>query len=267
MTQVINNILNPVSQTSRHLDKTSNKYKFVSTQAIVARLESHGWQVRETKAVNTKKYQGFQKHVIKMNHPDYTYQDKSLELIISNSHMGNSSVKLTMGIFRFICENGLVVGTAFYNEKVRHVGYTHAKLDTALNNLLKQTDKLLDHITAMSNRQLTDEEIKLLASNFANERLKGIDNVVKVDVNKMLDIYRAEDQARDLFTVYNVLQEKVIRSGINYTTEKIVKDDQGNIIDIKQVERKTRQVNSIDTNIKLNANMFDMASHMLGVNL
>ena len=264
--QVVGNILNPVKQVKAH-EKTSHKYNFVSTSNILERLSQHGWNVRQEVAVKcrNKDNEGFQKHMVRLNNEAFQYGDYHIEVLLTNSHLGNSSVKLNIGIYRLVCSNGLVVGTSFYERRVRHMGFTYDKLDLALGELIKQAPQVCEIIAKMKGVQLNEGQILELAKKFADKRLEKVERVNWVDYPKMLNIYREADRHTDLFTVYNILQEKVMRGGVKYTTKQMVLDERTSQHYEVEKNHTTRAIKNITNEIKLNEYMFDTAAEYLDI--
>ena len=51
------------------------------------------------------------------------------QVLLTNSHDGKNAFTFTAGLFRMICENGLVVSTSTFEDvKMRHMGYSFEEL-------------------------------------------------------------------------------------------------------------------------------------------
>ncbi len=70
-----------------------------------------------------------------------------------------------------------------------------------------------------------------------------------VDIEELLTIRRSADKGSDLWTVFNRVQEGMIRGGLNTYT----KDERGRI-----KYNKTRAVKSIDENLKVNKMLWSL---------
>lgn len=258
---------NPVNQTKKH-SRLSNKYNFVSTENILSYMRQHGWSVRSETAARCRNADnvGFQKHIVRLEHRDFKYSDYSIEILITNSHMGNSSLKINIGIYRFVCANGLVVGTSFSEHRIKHIGFTYDKLGTALSGLIARMTSIREIISGMSSKQLTRRQQEDMARRFANKRLEGVaSHITDINIKEMLLSVREEDRPADVFTVYNKLQERVIRGGIEYSAERSIyaADNPRELIEVKKISNTTRGVKSINKEIELNKYMFDTAVEFL----
>ena len=65
----------------------------------------------------------FTKHMIRMRHTGQAEaKPEANEIILINSHDGASSYQMLAGVFRFVCCNGLVVGTVSNDIRIPHKG-------------------------------------------------------------------------------------------------------------------------------------------------
>jgi len=244
------------------LSTTTDKYKFKSTREITNFLESRGfnvWKIKDSR-LNKKNLhkQGFQKHIVRLDHDMLKIDDKNrLQITVVNSHDGTTSLKIGLGIYRIVCQNGLVVGKAFEEFSIKHIGQGfYEQIDKALNEVLEVAAKYKELVKSMQTIELNNEQIQSFITKVSMKRLINIENVSEIDYNSYMP-KRAEDNKTDLYTVLNVIQEISIRGGLKYkTVEKIEKD--GNVIDIFK-NRTTRKINSISTDLELNKFIFDTA--------
>ena len=91
----------------------SRRYAFAPTGRIVAELREIGWKpvLARQQQVRIEGRQGFQKHLIRFERREVLQAAGAYvpELVLVNSHDGSSAFHLHLGIFRFICSNGLIV--------------------------------------------------------------------------------------------------------------------------------------------------------------
>jgi hypothetical protein len=113
-------------------DNTSEKYTHIPTDTVIRKdMELLGWNVVDAKEVKARKNttKGFQKHLIVFRNNDVVIEGKDgdtvyPQILLTNSHDGKNSFSFQAGLFRMICENGLVIATKqFENYKIRHMGY------------------------------------------------------------------------------------------------------------------------------------------------
>lgn len=227
----------------------SNKYKLVPTKSLADKFKSMGFVVAQysEKSVRNAKRQGYQKHQVRLEHPTLltsSHSDVKLQLVITNSHDGSSSFSVRLGIYRLVCSNGLMVGRDFEAIRLRHTGSIIEQVDEAVERMVAQTKKLDQMIEKMKNRILTKEE-----QNQFMEKAVKLRYPKKDSDDVAMPIIRREDQGDDLFTVYNRVQESLIRGST-------VRTDNNRF-------RQARALRSISLMSKINEELFDLASEMV----
>jgi hypothetical protein len=64
----------------------------------------------------------YTKHMLRLRHADQITGSEANEIILLNSHDGTSSYQMLAGMFRFVCENGMVCGDNVNEIRVPHKG-------------------------------------------------------------------------------------------------------------------------------------------------
>ena len=232
---------------------TSEKYAHISTEKIIDDMELLGWGVVDAKEVKARKSatMGFQKHLVVFRNNDIqiTSEDGDTifpQILLTNSHDGKNAFTFTAGLFRMICENGLVISTQeFENMKIRHYGYSFEELQSTIKAMVEKlplTVESLNRFRAveLSQEQCLDFAQKAVAARFDNE----IDNI-QIDLQDLLTPTRNEDKGTDLWSVYNVIQEKLVHGMFNYKYGVKV--------------RKARKIKNFKQDIVLNEKLYDLA--------
>lgn len=249
---------NPIFQTTH---KNSKRYQQIESTDLVDYFQGKGW-IHDTTSFaqpRDKTKLGFQKHVMIFEHPDLIIDDENrLQLLITNSHDGTSSIIFNIGIYRAVCANGMVVGTQFFEERLRHVGHNfYLELENIKDKIVARAPYILQTIKNMQATELTRMEVVVLAEEIAKKRFASLgDSLKQVNLRKLITPQRIADTSRDLYTVFNILQERVIRGGIEYVKEVHTKDLEGNI-KVEMKNNTTREIKSIDGKRKLNQMVFD----------
>lgn len=246
--------MNTVTQLGKY-EKLSDKYQQVNTQEVVKTLVDNGFEVTSTQVTRarSKDKQGFQKHLIRLKHPNITFgNDERPEIILINSHDGTTSFRIQLGIFRFVCANGLIVGNTFGGFKHKHIGSNlKERVQYEVDRLVAHDlPKLKNTIDSMKNSKLSVLNIADLASKLVKLRLPENAVTDSKTYHSLVTPLREEDKTQDLWTVYNTMQEKLIRGGIEYTNEK-------------GKQRKTRAIKAINEVIRLNTLSFELASKLI----
>lgn len=191
----------------------SARYQFISSNDIVQRFSQEGWRVENaTVAAPRKRDPLWAKHMLDFRHPDFEpVQGAVPRIILVNSHDGSSSARVLGGVFRFVCSNGLVVGTTAGQEVVRHTGDAAADLIHRMQQLARNTSKLYTQIDAWSKKDLTKAQRHEFARFAAQLRWGDAQRFTPED---LLMVRREGDDKGDLWTTFNRLQENTTRGGI-----------------------------------------------------
>ena len=191
----------------------SERYQFISSNTIVERFADEGWIVESaTVAAPRKRDPLFAKHMIDFRHPDFEPVHGAVpRIILVNSHDGSSSARVLAGVFRFVCSNGLVVGTTVGKEIVRHTGDAAADLIHRMQQLARNTSKLYAQIDTWSKKDLTKAQ-RYEFARFAAQLRWG--DAQRFQPEDLLHVRREGDDRGDLWTTFNRLQENTTRGGI-----------------------------------------------------
>ena len=97
----------------------TDKYVQTPTSRVVEDLMNLGWQVTKAQEVKSRKYKGFQKHLIVFRNPEIMIKGKDgddsfPQILLTNSHDGKAAFNFRVGIFRLVCSNGLVISITNY---------------------------------------------------------------------------------------------------------------------------------------------------------
>lgn len=239
----------------------SDRYVFIPTTTIIEDMANLGWHpvlaTGKGKRANSKRKSSY--HLIAFENDADIYKildadgnvEAKVRLVVTNSHDGTSSFGFHIGIFRLICENGLVISTKTFTEiKVRHIHYDFEQLRKVVATATEQIPHEIEAFNKMAERELTDAEQSELAVSALKIR-KGLDlsDNLKVDDETIADLLapnRTEDEGSDLWSVYNVLQEKIIKGGTTIA------------VDGKK-PRKMRGIKSAIKDLAINKRLFETA--------
>ena len=194
----------------------SDRYGFVPTSAVIARLEREGfYPVRAMQSRSRIEGKSdYTRHMIRFRHSDHLMNrvDAELpELVLTNSHDGSSAYQLAAGIFRLVCSNGMVVQSAdFGTVSVRHSGSDDFadKIIDATYEVIGTTRHTLDKIDAWKSIELTPPQRLALADATTELRPNG------VRPEMLLHVRRDADKVPSLWATANVIQENLMRGGL-----------------------------------------------------
>lgn len=163
-------------------------------------------------------------------------------MVILNSHDGSSAYQISIGLFRCICLNGLVVGSPWGGIRVRHTRHQVEAVVAASLELVEAAPKARGTVTAM--RAIPLEPSERLAFAEAASALRW-DAAPPVHPERLLEPRRREDESSDLWTTYNAVQENILVGGVR-----------------SRSGRKTRAVNAPAEGVRLNKALWLLAERM-----
>lgn len=260
------NINAPSALTSeRSLTLVKPSYGFIDTSKIIDRFALQGWNLSDAKQARTRRAdkQGYQKHLLRFRNDNFkrieglnNNNDSIPELIIENSHDGTSSLKIMFGVFRIACLNGIIAGSSLASYRVIHSANAIRNLDLAIDGMTENLPNLVNQVSRFTQIELTNEQQIDIANKAATMRLQHVKNVTDFDINALLKPIRMQDKGNDAYSVFNVIQEKVIRGGIQYK--------QFNPSTQFDEFKRTRSISSVSQSVKLNRQLWDMLESVAG---
>lgn len=194
----------------------SDRYVHVNTSDVITIMNDAGFDVAETKVDKTHKNDpAFQRHMVVFRNnnittPDGTYQPQMLWM---NSHNGKSPAVMRLGMYRFVCANGLVVGTDLAKERIRHVGDLARQVIDRVRLLSAKSVSVFNQIDEWSKIDLAKEQREEFARRAAIIRF-GAEKVQQYNALDLLNVRRAEDDHGDLWSTFNVIQENAVKGGM-----------------------------------------------------
>jgi len=150
-----------------------------------------------------------------------------------------------------VCENGLVVSTQeFENVKMRHMGYTFEELQKQIRSMVEQLPLTVESMNKMKSIQLSEEQAKELAKKALTTRFEEEQvEAMKIDLDLLLEPTRPEDKGSDLWSVFNVIQEKILEGDFTYMSGAKI--------------RKARKVKNFKQDLEINQKLFAMAAELV----
>jgi len=244
----------------------SGKYLFVNTETIIDDLQKLGWLPVKAAQRKARKKEGtiFSKHMVAFQNPDIKItssdgDDSFPRILLTNSHDGMQAFKFSVGIFRLVCSNGLVVADEQFSDfKIKHKGYTFAELRNVVRQAVEDLPNKVQVMNDMKNRELSQEEKNKLALDAMLIRAgitPGSEKAKKFDydsetIEDILEPKRDADKGNDLWKVFNVVQEKITQ-GEFHAALKGAK------------VRKVRKIQSFEKDLKVNKELFKLATALV----
>ena len=243
----------------------TDRYLFVNTETIIDDLDKLGWMpVTAAMRKNRGKDTIFSKHMVSFQNPNIKITSKDGDdafprIIMTNSHDGLQAFKFSVGIFRLVCSNGLVVADEKFSEfKIRHKGYTFAELRDVVAQAVKDLPNKVEVLNKMRNKILTQDEKQKLALDALliragitpdSDKAKEFEYDQET-IQDILEPKRKEDKGDDLWKTFNVIQEKITQ-GEFHAALKGAK------------VRKVRKIKSFEKDLQVNKELFKLATALV----
>ena len=243
----------------------TDRYLFVNTETIIDDLDKLGWMpVTAAMRKNRGKDTIFSKHMVSFQNPNIKITSKDGDdafprIIMTNSHDGLQAFKFSVGIFRLVCSNGLVVADEKFSEfKIRHKGYTFAELRDVVAQAVKDLPNKVEVLNKMRNKILTQDEKQKLALDALliragitpdSDKAKEFEYDQET-IQDILEPKRKEDKGDDLWKTFNVIQEKITQGEFHaaFKGAKV---------------RKIRKIKSFEKDLQVNKELFKLATALI----
>ncbi|RHW53846.1 DUF945 domain-containing protein, partial [Cronobacter sakazakii] len=112
-----------VFSTDKH-ESRSDRYTYIPTITLLDSLQREGFQpffACQTRVRDQSKRE-HTKHMLRLRRVGQITGKQVPEIILLNSHDGSSSYQMLPGLFRAVCQNGLICGESFGEVRVPHKG-------------------------------------------------------------------------------------------------------------------------------------------------
>lgn len=231
-------------------NSVSEHYTHIPTVKIIDDMHLLGWDVIDAKEVKARKGQGYQKHLVVFRNQDIMINGEEgdnvyPQILLTNSHDGKNAFIFTAGLFRVICENGLVISTQqFEDVKIRHMGYDFEELQKLIHEMVERLPLTVESMNKMKQVQLEEEQALEFAKKAVNIRLEQEEDF-DVDLKELLNPTRKGDESKDLWTTLNIVQEKLIHGMFYYRSGSKM--------------RKARKIKNFQQDKKINQKLFNLA--------
>tara|TARA_R110002153_G_scaffold12931_1_gene48273 strand:+ start:711 stop:1514 length:804 start_codon:yes stop_codon:yes gene_type:complete len=241
-----------------HDGKRSDRYTFVSSEKIINNFKDLGWGVthaaspysRKSDPLHTKHMLRFrpEKDRLSFQDPRSTGTDGTIfpEILLYNSSNGTSSWKMSAGAFSMVCSNGLTIRVPGFEKVGEEISRKHLDWDPvyaydAVERMTSSFGGFFSTVAGMVRINLDDNQRIEMASEAASLRFEN----AHVDPMLLLQPRRKEDQGRDIWTTYNVLQENCVRPSFRLN------------------KRPARTLRSIDALDRVNSGLWSLAEDTL----
>lgn len=233
--------------------RVSAKYLFISTADVIRALMSEGFvpvNARQTKA--RKDRIGFTRHLIRFRQPckALSLREAVPELVLINAHDGTSFYQLRAGLYRPLCTNGLIARLGDFGVvHVPHRGNIIANVVEGAHRIMDGFHNIGEAIERMALTMLCEEQQLAFAAAALQIRYREGEHV-PYSAGRLLEARREVDQGGDVWHVYNVIQENMMRGGIAGTSQK-------------GRSTRTRSIRAIQEDVRINTELWSLAMRQL----
>lgn len=248
--------------TTKH-ERLTERYMPLHTSSLLPVLADYGYSpVQAAQKRSRKASAEHSAHMLAFARTidtDFAQGDVRPEIILYNSHDGTGSVKLFAGAFRFICSNGIVAGDGFQN-RLYHNKSAMLGFEDMLRSTVDTLPAMMERINMLRGVQLSGATAYEMAKRSVATRWDMYDaqetGVYATDttIQNLLTVNRNGDDCMDAFTVFNRIQESVIR-GKAFVKSLTKATPYGSM-------RKARPVSSVKENIRINTELWNIAEEM-----
>jgi len=197
--------------------KMSSKYSFVPTVDIMENFQREGWELSRATQMGKGMY-GL--HELRFRNGELPkVGDTLVEAIIRNSHNGMTTFSVSAGLHRLVCSNGLTVPTSVADRfNLKHKNFDLDEVKRLTESFASRLPKIQTSVEKMMEKQLNDGEKMVFVQKAVDIRWKkgSVPSSLKLDT--LLSPNRDDDNGNSLWQVFNVVQEKFVRGGVNYTS-------------------------------------------------
>lgn len=196
--------------------KMSDRYAFVPTVDLLEPLLEKGFIITHASQRATRaRDPNYTRHMLRLRLAEVkpVVGDVFPEVVITNSHDGQSRHILNGGLFRLVCSNGMVTGFAASTVSFKHRGDAEALFAQSME-AVENSAKLKPVIKQMIKHEMTDQQIAL----FANAAAQIAYEEPSFEPKLLLEVRREQDAGNTLWKVFSRVQENVTRGGVHFVS-------------------------------------------------
>jgi hypothetical protein len=232
-------------------ESRSERFSFISTISVLDECRREGFQpffACQSKSRIPGKSE-FTKHMIRLRHASDISAAEAREIVLINGHDGTASFKLLAGMFRFVCQNGLITADLQNEIRIHHKGDVKGQVIDAAYTVLDSFEAIEESTKEMKALTLSRPEQEVFAEAALSLKYDTSDGNAPILPTQLLSRRRYEDADSSIWGTYNTVQENTIRGGLPGRTASNRKT-------------RTREVQGIDQNVKLNSALWILAERM-----
>lgn len=241
-------------------EKRSKSYDLFESDTIIQNLQRMNFVVRDAITQKSRSENGggtsMTRHLYRLCRQSDFGKAEMPELVLLNSHNGACSLRVYTGYFRLICTNGMICGGQ-ENLRIRHMGHTMEEVLSAIRGVAEGFSESYAKVDAFKSKLLTGDEIREFAKR-ANKIREEIGLREVGDCMALATPRRYEDRGNDLWSVYNRVQENLMKGGLELEKNAEKYRMEGDRV-VRTRNRRTRPITNIVQNVGTNTRLWTLA--------
>lgn len=233
--------LAPSVFTTAPAPKMSEKYTFVPTFEILENFEKEGWKVCSAKQVGRG---NFAQHEVRLRNGALpNVGDSLIEAVIRNSHNGLTAFSVSSGLFRLVCSNGLTVPTSVVDAiSVKHMRIDMGMVRQITDAFAERLPMIQNSVGRMESTFLSEGQTMDMVKKASLIRWEKGSVPASIKFEDLISPEREGDKGNSVWKTFNVIQEKFVRGGTQYKSQR------GRMVTMKEL-KNFQHVNKINTNL------------------
>ena len=252
-------------------DHLTDRYQSLQTSSLLPLMADYGYFPVQAAQTRPRRLSDMLKahasvsehrhHLISFARAEDLQRPDRPEVTLFNSHNGSGAVRLFAGIYRMICSNGIVIGSGT-EARIYHSKSAMSGFEDMLRQVVTTVPEVLATMERMKGVTISYPQALQMAEKAVSLRWNRFDkHLDKYDVmhpkgsfytlDTIIDTLRAkrgDDTENDLYTIFNIIQENVMR-GNTFVKSVTTSEPHG-------IMRKARPVNSVKAHTDLNAKLW-----------
>jgi hypothetical protein len=258
--------VNSFTQDQRHASKSA-KFVPVKPQWGAEILNEYGYFLKSLNVGRARKLENATHQTTIATYQNETPQavgDIFARITLKIPHIYGAIVPY-WGFLRLSCLNGNALKLAGTNvARIPHTGDALSQFESTVREMVSHVDQLNDSIRSMQAREVNATQVADFVREVATLRLGTSDSIQNVQFGDLLKVRRQTDSGNDAFTLYQVVQENLMRFGLRYQT--VSDGANGPVVrnlHARPITRTNRGEIETVRSVDLNASLYDTALQML----
>jgi DNA-binding transcriptional regulator YbjK len=213
----------PAAFAETYAPHLSAKYGFISTAEALKVMFEEGYHVVSASQDKARQRNpAYVRHSLTLRHESAMEQQAAVgeyvpQILLINSHNGRTKLSMRVGLFRFVCSNGMVVGDTVMQEAIRHSQQVATEVIDRLRHASAMTGQLFKKTDEWQKIELSEAQAQTFAQKAAELRF-GKERAAMYAPSEILQLRRPEDEGNTLWRIFNRVQENTTTQSLEGKT-------------------------------------------------